>query len=108
MVELRLVCGEGQLAPYALVVLADDLRPRIADAPLRTRVQSELEQLLRDVNRELVEHEKLRLRVVAAEPWSIENGFLTPTMKIKHSRIETEIAPLVDAGYASGHSVHWA
>ncbi len=108
MVELSLVSGLGQSAPYALVVLAEDLRQRLADASVRARVESELEQLLRNVNRQLADDEQLRMLVIATEPWSIENGFLTPTMKVRRSRIEAAIAPQVAAWYASGRSVHWA
>jgi long-subunit acyl-CoA synthetase (AMP-forming) len=53
--------------------------------------------LLKDVNAQLVGHEKLHMLVVAKEPWSIENGCLTPTMKIKRSRIEGAVADRVDA-----------
>jgi long-chain acyl-CoA synthetase len=108
MVELSLVSGLGQSAPYALVVLAEDLRQRQAEASVRARVETELEQLLRDVNRQLADYEQLRMLVIAKEPWSIENGFLTPTMKVRRSRIEAAMAPQVEAWYASGRSVHWA
>ena len=108
MVELSLVSGLGQSAPYALVVLAEDLRQRQADASVRARVETELEQLLRDVNRQLADYEQLRMLVIAKEPWSIENGLLTPTMKVRRSRIEAAMAPQVAAWYASGRSVHWA
>jgi long-subunit acyl-CoA synthetase (AMP-forming) len=46
--------------------------------------------------------------VVAPEPWSIKNGFLTPTMKIKRSAIESAIHTQVDGWYASPGAVLWA
>ena len=46
--------------------------------------------------------------VVAREPWTIENGCLTPTMKIKRSRIEADAAPQIEAWYASTGRVVWA
>ena len=45
--------------------------------------------------------------VVVREPWSIENGCLTPTMKIKRGRIEAAVQPQVDGWYASGDRVVW-
>jgi long-chain acyl-CoA synthetase len=109
LIELSLVSGVGRPAPYALVVLAEDLRPRLAgDAALRARVQTELEQLLRHVNGELADYEKLQMMVVVPEPWSIENGLLTPTMKVRRNRIEAAIEPQVEAWYAGGRAVLWA
>jgi long-subunit acyl-CoA synthetase (AMP-forming) len=46
--------------------------------------------------------------VIAPEPWSIENGCLTPTMKIKRARIETQVAPTVETWYATKGAVMWA
>jgi long-subunit acyl-CoA synthetase (AMP-forming) len=46
--------------------------------------------------------------VVVREPWSIENGFLTPTMKIKRARIEAAVAPQVEGWYAGRDRVQWA
>ena len=107
LVELSLVSGLGQPAAYALLVLAEDLRPRLGDAAVRQRVQADLEQLLQQVNSEVADYEKLAMFVVAREPWSIENGFLTPTMKLKRSRIEAAIEPQVSAWYGRGERVVW-
>ncbi|MEO5671586.1 MAG: AMP-binding protein, partial [Ramlibacter sp.] len=82
MVELSLVSGIGQPDAYAMVVLAEGLRPKLADPAVRTDVEMQLRQLLGDVNRQVADYEQLRMIVVAKEPWSIENGCLTPTMKI--------------------------
>jgi len=108
LIEMSMVSGVGEPAAFALVVLAEHLRPQVADAAVRAKVQAELEQLLRDVNSQLSEYEHLRMLVVAREPWSIENGCLTPTMKIKRNSIEKAIGEQIKSWYASPDRVHWA
>lgn len=108
LVELSLVSGVGQSSAYAMVVLAESLRPQLGDAAIRTQVQLALGQLLQSVNSQLPDYEKLRMIVVAPEPWSIENGCLTPTMKIKRAGIEAQVGAQVALWYASSDAVHWA
>ena len=108
MVELSLVSGVGQPAAYAIVQLAEDLRPRLGDAAVRAQVQQALERLLDEVNREVADYEQLRMIVVTREPWAIENGFLTPTMKVRRSRIEAAVEPHVERWYAGGQKVQWS
>jgi tetratricopeptide (TPR) repeat protein len=38
-------------------------------------------ELLKRVNAAVADYERLQMLVIAREPWSIENGCLTPTMK---------------------------
>ncbi|MEZ5652476.1 MAG: AMP-binding protein [Burkholderiaceae bacterium] len=108
MVELSMVSGVGQSAPYALVVLAEELRPTVEREAVRSRVHSELEQLLEQVNAKTASYERLQMLVVAAEPWTIENGCLTPTMKIKRRGIEATVAPHVERWYSAQSRVIWA
>ncbi len=107
MVELTLVSGVGQVAAYAMVVLAEDLRPKVKDPAVKSKVESELTQLLKDVNKQLADYEKLQMIVVAPEPWSVENGYLTPTMKIRRARIEAAVEPQLDSWYGKKGAVHW-
>jgi len=90
------------------VVLAEHIRPELHDPATRSRVQQELAALLQSVNRELPHEEQLRMIVIAREPWSIENGCLTPTMKIRRGNIEASVAAEVPAWYAGPGGVHWA
>lgn len=108
MIELSLVSGVGQPAAYAVVQLAEALRPRTDDPAVRAQVRSGLEQLLDEVNRDVADHERLRMIVVMREPWSVENGFLTPTMKLRRGRIESAMQPQVERWFAEGQKVQWA
>jgi long-subunit acyl-CoA synthetase (AMP-forming) len=108
MIELSLVSGVGQSAAYAMVVLAEHLRPQLGDAAVRANVQQELGALLREVNGAVADYEQLRMIVVAQQPWSVENGMLTPTMKIRRSRIEAEFEAQLAHWYTRQGPVHWA
>ena len=108
LVEMSMVSGLGQPAAYAMVVLAEDVRPKQKDAAFRKDVETQLAQLLKDVNASLVSHEKLQMIVVAQQPWTIENGFLTPTMKIRRARIEGDVSSKVDAWYVGSSKVQWS
>jgi long-chain acyl-CoA synthetase len=55
----------------------------------------------------LVEYEHLQMLVVVRSAWSIENGLLTPTMKIKRNKIEETVAPMLDAWYGAGKEIVW-
>jgi long-chain acyl-CoA synthetase len=107
MIELAMVSGVGQPAAYALVVLAENMRPRTTEPAVRAQVEHTLGALLKDVNARIADYEQLRMIVIAREPWTIENGSLTPTMKIKRARIETDAAPQIEAWYASSGKVVW-
>jgi long-chain acyl-CoA synthetase len=108
VVELAMVSGSGQRAPYAILVIAEQMRARLADAAVRAQIETQLSHLLQEVNQSLATHEQLQFLVVAPEPWSIENGCLTPTMKIKRSRIESTVARQVDGWYERQRAVLWA
>jgi long-subunit acyl-CoA synthetase (AMP-forming) len=105
---MSIVSGVSQSAAYAMVVLAEDIRPKVKDAEVRAQVEQELSDWLGKVNADLADYEKLRMLVIASEAWSIENGYLTPTMKIKRSRIESSVESQVPSWYEKSGSVFWA
>jgi long-subunit acyl-CoA synthetase (AMP-forming) len=108
MIEMSIVSGVSQPSAYAMVVLSEDIRPKMHEPEVKAQVESELTTLLAQVNSELADYEKLRMLVIANEAWSIENGFLTPTMKIKRSRIEASVESQVASWYEKSGSVYWA
>ncbi len=108
MIEMSMVSGVGQPSAYAMVVLAEDLRPKQSDPAFKKEVEAELTQLLKAVNSGLADYEKLQMIVVNKAPWSIENGLLTPTMKIRRGRIEDGVAAQVDAWFEAKGKVLWS
>jgi len=108
MVEMAMVSGVGQPAAYALVVLDERLRPRQHEPAVRAEVERELGRLLEEVNARVAEYERLGMLVVADEPWSIENGCLTPTMKLKRARVEANVEGRVGRWYEARQPVIWA
>ena len=104
LVEMCIVAGAGREAPHALVQLAADQVGTLG----RDQVEQTLGGLLEQVNAELSDYERLRMVVVAREPWTIERGTLTPTLKVKRSVIEQEIAARLDDWYAASGRVVWA
>jgi len=108
LIELSMVSGVGQPSAYAMVVLAETVRPTVKDPAVKAQITADLTQLLKDVNAELADYEKLQMLVIAPEPWSIENGFLTPTMKIRRNRIEAAVEAQLANWYAGKGTVQWA
>jgi long-chain acyl-CoA synthetase len=101
LIEQACVMGVGLAQPVAAVVLAEDI---IAGMD-RQQIEKSLTATLVAANQRLEGHEKLSHVVVCSAPWSIENGLLTPTLKIKRSQIEQQYHQAVSV--ASSHSVVW-
>ena len=98
----------GKPSAYALVVLADHARPKLEDAAFKKQVETDLGGLLEQINAKVSGYEQLQMLVVAKEPWSIESGTLTPTMKLKRAKIEAAVEPHLDAWYDAKRPVVWA
>ena len=108
MVELSMVSGVGQPSAYAIVVPAEGLRPKLGDAAVRAEFEAEMAGILKRINAKVADYEQLRMIVVAKEPWSIENGQLTPTLKIKRNKIEAALETNVEGWYGKKGPVVWA
>ncbi len=107
LVELSCVSGVGEPAAYGLVVLAEDIRGKVKDAETKARVEKELGEWLKKVNAGLSGYEQLQMFVIHHEPFSIENGMLTPTMKIKRTKIEEAVKDQLPTWYAAKGPVVW-
>ena len=106
--ELSCVSGSGFPQPYALVVVAEDLRAKLGDTSVRQSIESALGGLLTSVNGLLEHHEQLSFIAISSDDWSIANAMLTPTMKIRRSAIEDAYKDKVEGWYEAGSKVLWA
>ncbi|SNR93385.1 AMP-binding protein [Pseudomonas segetis] len=86
-IEQVCVVGDGMAQPMALCVLSETGRQDAANSS-RSELESSLVKLLEEVNAQLDQHERLQGLVLVKDTWSIENGFLTPTLKIKRNVVE--------------------
>ncbi len=86
-IEQVCVVGDGMPQPLALCVLSEVGRQEAANDS-RAALEGSLKALLEEVNGVLDKHERLSGLVLLKEVWAVDNGFLTPTLKIKRSVVE--------------------
>ncbi|MEP7300679.1 MAG: AMP-binding protein [Caldimonas sp.] len=106
-VEACVVTGANLSQPLGIVMLNADAAKRSAAPEGRAALEASLTEHLTKVNDGLDPHEQLECLVVVTEPWSVENGFITPTFKVKRNRIEEAYAPLFERWTASHRPVVW-
>jgi len=107
------VIGEGRPFLTALVVPDfETLRMRARDHKIDEETLSDealleepdvrnlFRQAFREYGKKAPAHEKIRNFKLLAEPFTVENGTLTPTMKLKRNVIEERYADEIDAMYA--------
>ncbi|MDC1024290.1 AMP-binding protein [Flavobacteriales bacterium] len=75
------VVGTGIPQPIALVVLSENAKKTV-------NYKASIEETLKDVNQTLDKHEVIHNLIVVDDVWTVENKFLTPSMKIKRKTIE--------------------
>lgn len=82
------VVGTGLPQPIALVTLSSGGQEKPKEL-----VENDMKITLDQVNQTLEKHEHLETVVILQESWSIENGLLTPSMKVKRNAVEKFFEP---------------
>ena len=60
----------------------------LAQQEERETVEASLRQQALAANSEVDKHARIGAVLIATDPWTIENGMLTPTMKIRREQVE--------------------
>jgi len=106
LIELCCVSGASQPQPYAIVQLSEAAHAEAAGDG-RAQIERQLREHLQQINAGLLGHERLHFLVIVEELWTPENGFLTPTMKIRRGRIEQACEAEMSQWYQAGQPVVW-
>jgi long-chain acyl-CoA synthetase len=95
-VEAGCLMGAGLPSPFAVILLAEEARKRCADPQAKAELEAALRAQMDEVNSRLDPHERVKFLAIADGPWTVGNGLMTPTFKIKRSVLEARYQALVD------------
>lgn len=105
-IEQVCVVGEGLAAPLALCVLSAEGRAEAAGSG-RGALEKSLAAVLEQTNASLDRHERLHRLIVVKDSWAVDNGFLTPTLKIRRAAIEAAYGEYFAAWSDGPGAVAW-
>lgn len=104
--EACCVTGSGYPKPHGVVMLSEEAREAFNKGE-KSAIETELSEHLKDINSALPPHEQLAFVAVIKDEWMPENGFLTPTLKIKRAKLEEIYGPQADGWYSEKRPVVW-
>jgi len=96
-VESACVMGSGMPQPWAVLTLSEQGRKKLGDDGATQAMTKSIAAHLAQVNKELPGHEQLDFVAVVKEEWTIADGALTPTLKIKRRVLEDRYNPKAEA-----------
>jgi long-chain acyl-CoA synthetase len=106
-VEACVVTGANLGQPLAIVMLNAEAIARAADAGGRQALEASLTEHLMTINGQLDPHEQMDCLVLVTTPWTVDNGFITPTFKIKRNHIEEIYAAKYERWVGARKKILW-
>jgi long-chain acyl-CoA synthetase len=91
-IEQLCLVGAGLFQPAVVIALNHQARGKP-----RNEVQAALIATMNEVNATLEPHEMIAKLLVTKEPWTIDNGLVTPTMKVRRNQVEQKYAAMLEA-----------
>ncbi len=112
LIDQVLIIGEGKPYLAAIVVLNPDGWLGLAhhygldpydDASLSNeKLCSHMLKAIREQLKDFPIYAKVRRVILVHEPWTVDNGLLTPTLKVKRAQVLEQFDREIEALYASG------
>jgi long-chain acyl-CoA synthetase len=106
-VDACCLMGAGHPSPFAVVLLSAEARRRCLTPHAQIEIEQSLQSGMEQVNAQLDPHERLHFIAIADGPWTVGNGLMTPTLKIRRSSLESRYQTLVDNWKRTNCPVVW-
>lgn len=107
-IEACAVTGANFAQPFAVVMLSQEAAARCAAPEAKQALTDSLREHLRFVNTKLEPHERLDFLAAVTTAWTPENGFVTPTLKVKRPRIEEAFSAQYENWLKLQQPIVWA
>jgi long-chain acyl-CoA synthetase len=115
-VDQALVIGEGESFLSAILVLNPEEWRKLArrfdldadsnDALENQKLHAHLLKGIKGTLKDFPGYAKIRRVILTLEPWTVDNGLLTPTLKVKRARVLKQFRGRIQALYNSGPNGH--
>jgi len=92
LIEQLCVMGSGLPTAMVVVVLSNEVAKELS----QEQIEESLMSTVGDVNKQIEKHEAVGGIYITRDMWTIENGLLTPTMKVKRAEIEEKYLPILE------------
>jgi long-chain acyl-CoA synthetase len=101
-IDQACVVGMSLPQPIALLVLSAQGKSKSQE-----EIKMVLSQLLNDINPSLENYERIKMAVIMKHDWTIANGLMTATLKVKRNEIEKIYVPRYKQWYDCHQTVLW-
>ena len=106
-VEACCLMGAGLASPFAVVLISEQARRQCREPQSRMALEQSLGVLLEETNQHLAPHERVAFIAIANGPWTVANGLMTPTLKLKRALLERRYQALVEDWTSRNRPVVW-
>jgi long-chain acyl-CoA synthetase len=103
-IDIDQVCvvGTGLPQPIALAVLSPSGKKKSKD-----EIEMSIATTLQEVNETLASYERIQSAVILKEDWTIENGLMTPSLKVKRNEVERKFFSQYQNWYKKSQVIVW-
>ena len=101
-IEQICIAGMNLIQPIALIVLSEN-----ANKENKLNLEEKLIKTLENVNQQIDKHEQIEKIIIMKDAWTTENNILTPTMKIKRSKLDSMYEKEYPKWYEMSQKVIW-
>jgi long-chain acyl-CoA synthetase len=101
------VMGAGLANPFAVALISEQARLQSHEPQARAALEASLAALLTEINKGLAHHERIAFIAIVDGPWTVANGLMTPTLKLKRPLLERRYETVVDNWKTRNRPIVW-
>jgi long-chain acyl-CoA synthetase len=100
--NIEQICIVGMGIPQPILLVVPTAEAKNKD---RQELSQNLINMIKTINPTLEKHEKIEKAIIMSEEWTVANGLMTPTLKVKRNQVEKIHMPMYKKWFDSKEKV---